>query len=86
MKFATASLKKLPGTVLTKINQAVGFRLVTKFGGKGLVNIHKAIPILGGVVGGSVDALSTYAIAKAAKAAQASGGMTCGPDGCELHF
>jgi ACT domain-containing protein len=24
--------------------------------------------------------------AKAAKAAQASGGMTCGPDGCELHF
>lgn len=68
VKFATASLKKLPGAVLTKINQAVGFRLVTKFGEKGLVNIHKAIPILGGIVGGSVDALSTYAIAKAAKA------------------
>lgn len=68
VKFATASLKKLPGTVLTKINKAVGFRLVTKFGEKGLVNIHKAIPILGGVVGGSIDALSTYAIAKAAKA------------------
>jgi len=68
VKFATASLKKLPGAVLTKINQAVGFRLFTKFGEKGLVNIHKAIPILGGVVGGTVDALSTYAIAKAAKA------------------
>lgn len=68
VKFATASLKKLPAAVLTKINQAVGFRLVTKFGEKGLVNIHKAIPILGGIVGGSVDALSTYAIAKAAKA------------------
>lgn len=68
VKFATASLKKLPATVLTKINQAVGFRLVTKFGEKGLVNINKAIPILGGIVGGSVDALSTYAIAKAAKA------------------
>lgn len=68
VKFATASLKKLPGSVLTKINQAVGFRLVTKFGETGLVNIHKAIPILGGIVGGSVDALSTYAIAKAAKA------------------
>lgn len=67
VKFATASLKKLPGEVLKKINQAVGFRLVTKFGEKGLVNIHKLIPILGGVVGGSVDALSTYAIAKAAK-------------------
>ena len=68
VKFATASLKKLPGAVLTKINQAVGFRLVTKFGEKGLVNINKAIPILGGIVGGTVDALSTYAIAKAAKA------------------
>ena len=68
VKFTTASLKKLPGTVLTKINQTVGFRLFTKFGQKGLVNIHKAIPVLGGVVGGSVDALSTYSIAKAAKA------------------
>ena len=68
IKFATASLKKLPGPVLTKINQAVGFRLVTKFGEKGLVNIHKAIPILGGVVGGAVDAFSTYGIAQAAKA------------------
>ena len=68
IKFATASLKKLPGTVLTKINQAVGFRLVTKFGEKGLVNIHKAIPILGGFVGGAVDAFSTYGIAQAAKA------------------
>ena len=54
--------------MLTNINQAVGFRLFTKFGQKGLVNIHKAIPVLGGVVGGTVDAMSTYAIAKAAKA------------------
>ncbi|MCI6427572.1 MAG: TerB family tellurite resistance protein [Rikenellaceae bacterium] len=68
IKFATASLKKLPGTVLTKINQAVGFRLVTKFGEKGLVNINKAIPILGGLVGGTVEAFSTYGIAQAAKA------------------
>lgn len=68
VKFTTATLKKLSGEVLTKINQAVGFRLVTKFGTKGLVNLHKAIPLIGGFVGGSVDALSTYAIAQAAKA------------------
>lgn len=68
IKFTTATLKKLSGEVLTKINQAVGFRLVTKFGTKGLVNLHKAIPLIGGFVGGSVDALSTYAIAQAAKA------------------
>ncbi len=68
VKFATASLKKLPGTMLTKINQRVGFRLFSKFGEKGLVNLHKAIPVLGGIIGGTVDAFSTYAIAKAAKA------------------
>lgn len=68
VKFATASLKKVPGAVLTKINQQVGFRLLTKFGEKGLLNIHKAIPILGGVVSGTIDGFSTYAIAKAAKA------------------
>jgi uncharacterized tellurite resistance protein B-like protein len=68
VKFTTATLKKLSGEVLTKINQAVGFRLVTKFGTKGLVNLHKAIPLIGGFVGGSVDALSTYAIAQTAKA------------------
>lgn len=68
VKFSTASLKKLSGTVLTKINQRVGFRLFTKFGKSGIVNIHKAIPILGGFVGGTIDAFSTYAIAKAASA------------------
>ena len=68
VKFAMASLKKLPGSVLTKINQRIGFRLLTKFGEKGLINIHKLIPILGGIVGGTIDALSTYAIAQAAKA------------------
>ena len=67
IKITTAALKKLPGEVLIKINQAVGFRLVTKFGTKGLINLHKAIPILGGIVGSSVDSISTYLIAKAAK-------------------
>lgn len=68
VKFATASLKKLPGAVLIKINKAVGFRLFTKFGTKGVINIGKAIPFLGGIVGGSVDAITTYGIANAAKA------------------
>ena len=33
-KFTTAMVKKIPGTVLTKINQKVGFRFLTKFGEK----------------------------------------------------
>ena len=68
-KMTIAMLKKLPGTVLTKINQKVGFRLLTKFGEKGVVNLVKLVPIAGGVVGGGVDFVGTKLIAdKAYKA------------------
>ena len=66
VKFTTAMVKKIPGTVLTKINQKVGFRFVTKFGSKGLINISKAIPVLGGAVGGTFDFFETKSIAKRA--------------------
>ena len=59
-------LKKLPGTVLTKINQKVGFRLITKFGEKGIINLTKMIPLFGGFVGGAVDLVETKSIAEKA--------------------
>ena len=65
-KITTAMVKKIPGTVLTKINQKVGFRLLTKFGSKGLINIGKAIPIVGGVIGGGFDFTETKIIASRA--------------------
>ena len=49
------------------INQKVGFRLVTKFGEKGVINLGKAIPILGGLIGGTIDAASTHSIGKISK-------------------
>lgn len=63
-KTLTAALKKLPGTALVKINQRVGFRLITKFGEKGVVNLGKMIPLAGGVIGGAFDVASTSVIAK----------------------
>lgn len=62
-KFTVAMVKKIPGTVLTKINQKVGFRFLTKFGTKGLINIGKAIPIVGGVISGGFDFAETRVIA-----------------------
>lgn len=59
-------LKKLPGTVLTKINRAVGFRLITKFGEKGVINLWKIVPVAGGVVGGGFDYITTKKIANRA--------------------
>lgn len=62
-KFTTSMVKKIPGTVLTKINQKVGFRFVTKFGSKGLINLGKAVPVVGGVIGGGFDFAETKIIA-----------------------
>lgn len=59
-------IEKIPGKVLTKINQAVGFRLITKFGEKGVINLGKGVPIVGAVVGGSFDYFSTRVIANRA--------------------
>ena len=59
-------IKKIPGAVLTKINQKVGFRLFTKMGEKGAINLVKLVPVAGGLVGGGVDIASTKTIAKVA--------------------
>lgn len=60
-------ITKIPGKVIIEINKKVGFRLLTKFGEKGVINLGKCIPIAGGIIGGTTDALSTLAIGKAAK-------------------
>lgn len=54
-KSLTAAIKKIPGSVLTKINQKIGFRFLTKFGEKGAINLGKLVPIAGGLIGGGVD-------------------------------
>ena len=64
VKFANGLIKKIPGKVLTKINQKVGFSFVTKFGTKGIVNLGKLIPGVGAVIGGGLDLVETKIIAK----------------------
>ena len=66
-KVAINAIKKIPVEVLVKINQQVGFRLVTKFGQKGLVNFGKMMPLVGGVVGGVFDTGMTLTIGNIAK-------------------
>ena len=47
-KLTEEAIKRLSGEVLTAINKKVGFRLVTKFGQKGVINLGKMVPITGG--------------------------------------
>ena len=63
-KSLTAAIKKIPGAALTKINQKIGFRFLTKFGEKGAINLGKLVPIAGGLIGGGVDIASTIVISR----------------------
>lgn len=65
-KFTMAMVKKIPGKVLTKINQKIDFRFVTKFGEKGIINLGKMVPLAGGIIGGGIDFVGTKIIAKKA--------------------
>lgn len=52
-------IDKIPGKVLIAINHKVGFRMLTKFGETGAINLGKAIPVVGGVIGGGFDFIDT---------------------------
>ena len=63
-KAALSALNKLPGQVLIDINKKVGFRLLTKFGQKGSINLVRGIPVVGGGVGAGFNAAGLTAIAR----------------------
>lgn len=66
-KLAIAMIDKIPAATLKTINQKVGFRLITKFGSKGIINLGKVVPVAGGVISGGFDFVETKAIAKRAR-------------------
>ena len=66
-QLAKTAISKISGEVLTKINQAVGFRLLTKAGSTGLINIGKAVPFVGGFIGATFDSVTTNTIGNVAR-------------------
>ena len=66
-KMTTQLLKNVSGKTITAINQKVGFRLLTKFGEKGAINLGKAIPLIGGIIGGTFDTVTTNTIGNIAR-------------------
>jgi uncharacterized protein (DUF697 family) len=61
------ALQNIGEQVITRINYLVKIRLLTKTGKVGVINFGKVIPLVGGVIGGTIDASSTKLIGKAAK-------------------
>lgn len=66
-KVTESLIAKIPGKVLIEINKKVGFRLLTKAGEKGVINLTKAIPVVGGFVSGAVDAVSCRIVGNVAQ-------------------
>ena len=66
-KVAENMLKNMSRSVITEINKKVGFRLFTKFGEKGVINLGKAIPVIGGLISGTLDAVATNTIGNVAR-------------------
>lgn len=66
-KLTVSLIKKIPTEVIKRINKIVGFKLVTKFGEKGAINIVKAVPFIGGAIGGGIDYMSASTVGSTAK-------------------
>jgi len=64
---AKNAIKNISKETIKTINKKVGFRLLTKFGEKGVVNFGKLLPLIGGVVGGLFDGISTNIIGNVAR-------------------
>jgi hypothetical protein len=62
-----AAIGKVSGRTLIEINKRVGFRLLTKAGSTGVINLSRGIPILGGVVAGSIDATALRLVGRSAR-------------------
>jgi hypothetical protein len=65
--FAREAIGRIAGQTLVQINQSVGFRLLTKFGQTGVINLGSAVPLVGGVIGGALDGTLTRSVGVTAR-------------------
>ncbi|MCZ2821047.1 EcsC family protein [Modestobacter sp. VKM Ac-2977] len=72
-------IKRIPITVIRQINKKVGFMLVAKYGTKrAVITLAKGVPLVGGAIGGGMDATATWAVGSLADKA-----FTVGQDSVE---
>lgn len=57
---------KIPAKLTATINRSVGYRLFTKLGSRSAFSVGKAVPVVGGIVSGSLDLVETRLIAERA--------------------
>lgn len=66
-RLTKALICKIPRAWLSAINRSLGVKLVTKFSEKGAIVLGKTVPLVGGIIGGSIDAYTTNRIGNVAR-------------------
>ena len=61
------ALQNITSKVATRINYQVKLRLLAKTGRIGILKLGKVLPLVGGLIGGTIDASSTKLVGSAAK-------------------
>lgn len=66
-KLLTHLFTDISAKTILYVNQKVGYKLLVKFSEKGLSNLGKIVPVVGGLIGAGIDATSTKIVGKVAK-------------------
>jgi len=66
-KFTALAIERISEKSLLLINQRVGFKLLTTSGTKGMISLGKTIPLIGGLIGGTIDVAATNTIGNLAR-------------------
>jgi hypothetical protein len=61
------AVEQVPGRLLVEINKRIGARLLAKTGQRVALRFPRAVPVVGGVVGGSLDAVVCRMVGRTAK-------------------
>jgi uncharacterized protein (DUF697 family) len=66
-KLTTQMICNISEKTILLVNQKVGFQLLAKTGSRGAINLGKAIPLAGGIIGGSIDVFTTNLLGNVAR-------------------
>lgn len=62
-KYTMTLIRRIPIALIREINKRAGFMLLAKFGtNRATVTLARGVPLVGGGIGGTVDALTTQAV------------------------
>ena len=58
-----SGLRRLPDEVRDQLDRRIGYRLASRFGRRGILNVTKMIPVVAGPIGAGADAMAARTVA-----------------------